>query len=69
MTMARIKIAAGANAWLRVLETDAIVRKSMLMTKVRKNEMSRKKKKAPGSRLKFVMKYSTRLKIIVFKIL
>ena len=69
MTIARIKTAAGAMAWERVLETEAMVRNNIDMTKVNMNEISRKKKKLPGFRLRLVMKYSVILKMIALEIL
>jgi len=56
MTMPKIKTAAGAIAWERVRDTDAIVRNNIDITKVNMNEIRRKKKKFPGCRFKFVMK-------------
>lgn len=69
MTSARIRIAAGAIAPASVRDKDAMVRKNMDMVKVQKKDMSRKKKNAPGSRLRLVMKYSVRLKMIALAIL
>jgi hypothetical protein len=69
ITRARISNAAGAKAWERVLETEAIVRKSIDMVNVRTNEMRRKKKKFPGSLRKFDMKYKVKLKVMVLVIL
>lgn len=69
MTMAKIKTAAGAMAWERVLETDAMVRNNMDMVNVRMNEMRAKKKKFPGWRFRFVMKYMVRLNVMALQIL
>lgn len=69
MTIARIRIAAGANACDNVRETEAIVRKSIDMVKVMKKVISRKKKNAPGVLRRPVMKYSVRLKMMEFPIL
>ena len=62
-------MAAGAMAPGRVRETEATVRNTMDMTKVVRNAVNRKKKNAPGSRLKFVRKYNVRLNTIELPIL
>ena len=56
MTIARIRIAAGASACVSDREVAAIVLNTIDMVRVRKNEISTKKKNAPGSRLRFVIK-------------
>lgn len=62
-------MAAGAMACDSVRETEAIVRNSMLITKVVMKLMNMKKKKAPTSRLRSTMKYSVMLKMMAFMIL
>ena len=69
MTIARIKTAAGAIAWDKVRETEAIVRKSMDMTRVNVNDIRIKKKKFPGCRFKLTMKYRIKLKVMALVIL
>ena len=49
-------MAAGTSAWNKVREAEAIVRKIMDMTRTVTNDMSRKKKKGPGSLRRLVMK-------------
>ena len=49
----------------RVLDSAAIERKNIDMTNVHWNVNSRKTKNAPGSRLRFVMKYTIKSKINV----
>ena len=68
MIIAMIKTAVGTRASIRDLETEPIVLKSILITKVIVKEIRKKKKKAPGSRLRFVRKYRTRLNAIALKI-
>jgi hypothetical protein len=48
---------------------DAMVLKNMDMVKVIVNEIRTKKKKAPGSLRRWVIKYSTRLKKMALRIL
>ena len=48
---------------------DAMVLKNMDMVKVKVNEIRTKKKKAPGSLRRWVIKYSTRLKKMELRIL
>ena len=67
--MAKIKTAAGAMAWDSVRETDAMVRNNIDMTRVKTNEISRKKKKLPGCRFRLTMKYRVTLKKIALRIL
>jgi hypothetical protein len=67
--MARMKIAAGAIACASDLETEPMNLKNMDMTTVVKNEIRTKKKKAPASRRRFVMKYNTTLNTIALAIL
>ena len=69
MTMPRIKTAAGAMAWERVLETEAMVRNNMDITRVNIKDIKRKKKKFPGCRLRLTMKYNVVLKIMALRIL
>lgn len=59
-------MAAGTMACDNVRDEDAIVRNIIDMAKVARKQTSRKKKKDPGSRRKFVMKYNTRLNVQVF---
>jgi hypothetical protein len=47
MMRPRIRIAAGASACVRVRDKEAIERKIIDMVKVRKNEISMKKKNGP----------------------
>lgn len=56
ITMARISRVAGTMACEMVRDTEAMVRKSMDMARVRAKETRRKKKKAETSRRRFVMK-------------
>jgi hypothetical protein len=51
-----MRIAAGTKAWNKVREAEAIVRKIIDMTMTVVKLMSKKKKKAPGSRRRFVKK-------------
>jgi hypothetical protein len=51
-----IRIPAGTRAWKSERASEAIVRNIIDMTKTVEKEMSRKKKKGPGSLLKLVMK-------------
>jgi hypothetical protein len=69
MIIARIKTAAGAIAWERVRDTEAIVRNNIDMTKVNMKDIKTKKKKFPGCRFKLTMKYSVRLKTMALHIL
>lgn len=69
MIIARMKTAEGANACARVRETEAMVRKNMDMANVRKNVIKTKKKNAPGSLRRPVMKYRAKLKVMEFPIL
>lgn len=69
ITIARMRMAAGAMAPGRVRDTEATVLNTMDMTKVVKKAVKRKKKNAPGSRRRFVMKYNVRLKTIELLIL
>lgn len=64
-----MRIAAGTRAWNRVREAEPMVRKIMDMTMTVAKLMSQKKKKAPGSRRRLVIKYSVTLKMIEFIIL
>jgi hypothetical protein len=52
----RIRMAAGARACERVLEIEAMKRKSMDIVRVAVKLMSRKKKKGPGSLRRLAMK-------------
>ena len=56
MTIARIRTAVGAMACASVRDTDAIVRNNIDMAISRMNEMRKKKKNAPGVRLRFIIK-------------
>jgi hypothetical protein len=58
MTKARIRIAAGTMACDIVRDAEASDRKIPDMTRTVKKDVNRKKKNAPGSRLRFVMKSS-----------
>ena len=69
MTIAKIKIAAGAKACESVRETDAMVRKSIDMVNVKKKEISKKKKNGPGSLRRLARKYSGRLKQMALRTL
>ena len=62
-------MAAGAIAWASVLESAAIQRKNMDMVRVQTNVNSKKVKKASGVRRRLVIKYKTKSKVIVVKIL
>lgn len=64
-----IIIAAGARACGKDRETDAIVLNIIDITNKAKNDINRKKKNAPGSRRRLVMKYSTMLKRIALSTL
>ena len=64
-----MRMAAGAKAWTREREQAAIERKNMDMTSVNVKEIRMKKKKFPGSRRRFVMKYRTKLKVMALTIL
>ena len=57
----RINIAEGANASASVRDTAAIVRKTLDIVNVAKNENKTNMKNAPGSRRKLLMKYSVKL--------
>lgn len=59
----------GANACANVRELAAMVLKTMDMTIVMRNVVKTKKKKAPASRRKFVMKYKGTLNVKAFRIL
>jgi len=61
--------AAGTMACERVRDALAIVRNIIDMVMTVTKEISRKKKKAPASRRRFVMKYSVTLKTMQFMIL
>ena len=52
----RTRIAAGSRDSTRDLVSDAIDRKNIEMVKVRTNDVNTKKKKGPGSRLRFDIK-------------
>ena len=69
MTVARIKSAAGAMACESVRETEAIVRKNMLIVRTIMKEMNQKKKNAPGVRRRLTMKYKVMLNTMEFMIL
>lgn len=62
-------MAAGTIACDSVRDEDAIVRNIIDMAKVARKQTSKKKKNAPGSRRRFVMKYNTRLNVQVFNTL
>ena len=47
----------------------AMDRKTILMTIVVVKDIKRKKKNAPGSRRRLVMKYSVRFEMVAFRIL
>lgn len=68
MTIARMMIAEGAKACSKARETEAIVRNINDITIVVEYDIRTKKKKAPGSRRRLVMKYMTRLKVIALRI-
>lgn len=61
--------AEGTSAWNSVREAEPMKRNIIDMTMTVAKLMSRKKKKAPGSLRRFVMKYSVRLKMMLFAIL
>lgn len=65
MTRSRMRMAAGTRACDRVRDEEARVRKIILIASTVKNEKSRKKKKGPGSRRRFVKKYKEVLKMMV----
>jgi hypothetical protein len=69
MLRPRSRTAEKGRAWTRDLDSDAIDRKNMDMVRVRTNEVKTKKKKAPGSLLKLVMKYRTILDVIALRTL
>jgi hypothetical protein len=69
MTNDKTMIEAGTMAPANDRDNDAMVRKIMDMVRTVKNEIRRKKKKAPGSRFRFVMKYRTMLKTIALRTL
>lgn len=69
MMRPKIRMAAGAKACTRDLDSAAIDRKNMDMTSVSVNEIRTKKKKLLGSRLRLVMKYRTRLNVMALAIL
>jgi hypothetical protein len=56
MTRPKIRMAAGVNAETKDLESEAMDLKNMDITRVSTNEMRTKKKKAPGSLRRWVMK-------------
>ena len=62
-------MAAGTMAPASERDAEAMVRKIIDMVKTVKKLIRRKKKKAPGSRRRFVMKYRVRLKTMAFPIL
>lgn len=62
-------IAAGAIEPASDRERDAITRKSIDIAMVHMKDASRKKKNAPGSLRRFVMKYIVTLKAMAFAIL
>ena len=64
-----MKMAPGARAWAKLREDAPMVRKTMDKVNVVKNEKTTKTKNASGVRLKFVMKYRTRLNAIQLQIL
>ena len=61
-----MRIAAGTMACESVRDAEAMVRKIIDMARTVVKVISRKKKKAPGSRRRFVMKYNTTLNAIAF---
>lgn len=68
-TRRRRTIELGARACSIVFVNEANSRKNMLIDKVIVKATSKKKKKGPGSRLKFAIKYSVELTIIELMIL
>jgi hypothetical protein len=55
-TRARMRMAAGTMACDKVRDAEAIVRKIILIERTTVKDIKRKKKKGPGSLLKFVIK-------------
>lgn len=69
VTIARIRMAVGTMACESVREAEAIVLKIIDMQIVTRKVTKRKKKKAPGSLRRLVMKYNVRLKKMALRIL
>jgi len=69
ITIARIRIAAGAMAPGRVRDVDATKRNTIDMTMVVEKATNTKKKNAPGSRRRLVIKYNVKLKKSALRIL
>ncbi len=69
MTRIRIRMAAGTIAWDSVRDEEAIVLKIIDMVMTVKKVNRRKKKNAPGVRLRFVMKYNVKFEMSALRIL